>query len=205
MKPTGRWEDGFGWDEKNKYLPRDDSFIWQIACAELCGWGHYRMIGRSYIHKDEADFEAWLKWAAAHRTRLRQDCRPERTEERIFSSSRTGICMRQPRMAQPPRAELSCANTSSPKITRSSASSSCSPALIFLLVGGALALLVRMQLGWPHAEIPILRRLVSRTTAAAHVARVLQHALQHARLGDDLLRHHPVPDRGVRQLPDSAA
>ncbi len=64
---AGRWEDGFGWDEKNKeYLPRDDSFIWQIACAELCGWGHYRMIGRSYIHKDEADFEAWLKWAAAH-------------------------------------------------------------------------------------------------------------------------------------------
>lgn len=29
--------------------------------------------------------------------------------------------------------------------------------LIFLLVGGGLALLVRIQLGWPHAEIPILR------------------------------------------------
>src|SRR5262245_23554101 len=29
--------------------------------------------------------------------------------------------------------------------------------LIFLLVGGGLALLVRIQLAWPHAEIPILR------------------------------------------------
>jgi cytochrome c oxidase subunit 1 len=31
--------------------------------------------------------------------------------------------------------------------------------LIFLLIGGLLAMLVRIQLGWPHAEIPILGRL----------------------------------------------
>ncbi len=31
--------------------------------------------------------------------------------------------------------------------------------LIMLLVGGTLALLVRIQLGWPHAEIPILGKL----------------------------------------------
>src|SRR5437870_588830 len=28
--------------------------------------------------------------------------------------------------------------------------------LIFLLIGGGLAMLVRIQLGWPHADIPIL-------------------------------------------------
>src|SRR5712664_1557197 len=28
--------------------------------------------------------------------------------------------------------------------------------LIFLLIGGLLAMLVRIQLGWPHATIPIL-------------------------------------------------
>src|SRR5262245_35812225 len=28
--------------------------------------------------------------------------------------------------------------------------------LIFLVVGGGLALLVRVQLAWPHAEIPLL-------------------------------------------------
>src|SRR5262249_19785371 len=30
--------------------------------------------------------------------------------------------------------------------------------LIFLLIGGALALLVRLQLGWPSATIPIIGR-----------------------------------------------
>ena len=33
-------------------------------------------------------------------------------------------------------------------------------ALIFLVIGGTLALLVRMQLGWPHADIADPRRLV---------------------------------------------
>src|SRR5256714_4508263 len=32
--------------------------------------------------------------------------------------------------------------------------------LIFLFIGGALALMVRTQLGWPHSEIPILGRLL---------------------------------------------
>src|SRR5438094_10117778 len=29
--------------------------------------------------------------------------------------------------------------------------------LIFLAIGGILALMVRMQLGWPHGELPIFR------------------------------------------------
>ena len=32
--------------------------------------------------------------------------------------------------------------------------------LIFLAIGGTLAMLVRLQLGWPHADIPILGRLL---------------------------------------------
>src|SRR5260370_13341223 len=31
--------------------------------------------------------------------------------------------------------------------------------LIFLAIGGTLAMLVRIQLGWPHSEIPILGKL----------------------------------------------
>ena len=46
--------------------PTDPEMVWEIACAELCGWGHYRMIGRAFIHDTEADFLAWLNWAAAH-------------------------------------------------------------------------------------------------------------------------------------------
>jgi cytochrome c oxidase subunit 2 len=36
---------------------------WDLVCAELCGWGHYKMIGRLYVHKDKADYDAWLEQA----------------------------------------------------------------------------------------------------------------------------------------------
>jgi len=32
----------------------------EIACAQLCGLGHYRMKGMYYVHT-KADFEAWLR------------------------------------------------------------------------------------------------------------------------------------------------
>jgi cytochrome c oxidase subunit 2 len=53
------WEDGGGYDRKTGE-PKDRHLIWDIACAELCGWGHYRMIGRVYVHEDQADFMRWL-------------------------------------------------------------------------------------------------------------------------------------------------
>jgi cytochrome c oxidase subunit 2 len=45
---TGRWREP----------PKEKD--WELACAELCGGGHYRMRGRLYVHPDEADFRAWL-------------------------------------------------------------------------------------------------------------------------------------------------
>jgi cytochrome c oxidase subunit II len=39
-----------------------DTKHWEIACAELCGGGHYRMRGRLYVHETKADYEAWLKY-----------------------------------------------------------------------------------------------------------------------------------------------
>jgi cytochrome c oxidase subunit 2 len=47
---------------------RDHAQVWDIPCAELCGWGHYRMIGRIYVHPDRAQFMDWLNGAdkAAH-------------------------------------------------------------------------------------------------------------------------------------------
>jgi cytochrome c oxidase subunit II len=41
----------------------DKDLVYDIPCAELCGWGHYRMIGRVYVHKDKDDFLDWLKAA----------------------------------------------------------------------------------------------------------------------------------------------
>lgn len=55
------WQDGGGHDDKGQ--PKDVHKVWEIACAELCGWGHYRMIGKVFVHETAEDFGAWLKEA----------------------------------------------------------------------------------------------------------------------------------------------
>ena len=63
------------WDaDKKRYVDginpdtgKDDpTFIYDLPCAELCGWGHYRMIGRVYIHENQNDFTKWLIRAEEH-------------------------------------------------------------------------------------------------------------------------------------------
>jgi cytochrome c oxidase subunit 2 len=63
---TKRWEDGYN-PETKKF--GDTGFIWELACAELCGWGHSRMVGRIYVHENQEDFLAWLKHAEAESNR----------------------------------------------------------------------------------------------------------------------------------------
>jgi cytochrome c oxidase subunit II len=41
---------------------------WEIACAELCGGGHYTMRGRLFVHESKADYEAWLKYTKDNET-----------------------------------------------------------------------------------------------------------------------------------------
>jgi cytochrome c oxidase subunit 2 len=38
---------------------------WELACAELCGWGHSKMQGRLFVHKDQQDYERWLQQVTA--------------------------------------------------------------------------------------------------------------------------------------------
>ena len=46
-------------DAANKQIPGQTN-IWEIPCAELCGWGHGRMIGRVYVHDSKENFFNWL-------------------------------------------------------------------------------------------------------------------------------------------------
>jgi cytochrome c oxidase subunit 2 len=63
-RPFGdRWLDGGGLDDRGE--PKDRAEVWEIACAELCGWGHSKMVGRLYVHETKEDFLAWLKHAQA--------------------------------------------------------------------------------------------------------------------------------------------
>lgn len=44
-------------DDGNKQIP---DRVWEIPCAELCGWGHGRMIGRVFVHEKQEHFFRWL-------------------------------------------------------------------------------------------------------------------------------------------------
>jgi cytochrome c oxidase subunit 2 len=60
------WQDGLGRNEKGE--PNDPHYVWELACAELCGWGHFMMQGRLYVHETREDYEAWLAEAAKHQS-----------------------------------------------------------------------------------------------------------------------------------------
>jgi len=63
---TGKWEDGYDF-KKNTWENRAQ--IWELVCAELCGWGHYKMQGRLYVHETKEDFLEWLKHAEEEQRR----------------------------------------------------------------------------------------------------------------------------------------
>jgi cytochrome c oxidase subunit 2 len=51
------WVDGY---DPQKQETGHNTQVWDLACAELCGWGHYKMQGRLFVHKDKADYLKWL-------------------------------------------------------------------------------------------------------------------------------------------------
>jgi cytochrome c oxidase subunit 2 len=61
QSPPAKWVDGYDADHDQL---NESTRVWELACAELCGWGHYKMQGRLYVHQKRGDFEAWLQDAA---------------------------------------------------------------------------------------------------------------------------------------------
>jgi cytochrome c oxidase subunit 2 len=58
---TRIWQDGIDVEARPGGPPDPSNYRWEIACAELCGWGHHRMIGRVYVHENREAFITWLK------------------------------------------------------------------------------------------------------------------------------------------------
>jgi cytochrome c oxidase subunit 2 len=44
----------------------DRAGAYQIACAQLCGVGHYTMRGNMVVEADQAAFDAWLAKQGQH-------------------------------------------------------------------------------------------------------------------------------------------
>lgn len=50
-------------------LECDRAGRFELACAEICGWGHYRMRGVVVVHETRAEFESWRTSRLADRGR----------------------------------------------------------------------------------------------------------------------------------------
>jgi cytochrome c oxidase subunit 2 len=43
------------------WFDSDTAGKYELVCAELCGWGHYKMRGNVTVHETEEEFQKWLK------------------------------------------------------------------------------------------------------------------------------------------------
>ena len=51
------------------WFDTDQAGKYELACAELCGWGHYKMRGMVTVHATRAEFDAWAASAAQEQAR----------------------------------------------------------------------------------------------------------------------------------------
>ena len=45
------------------WFDADQAGHYELVCAELCGWGHYKMRGNVTVHATQADFDDWMRTA----------------------------------------------------------------------------------------------------------------------------------------------
>jgi cytochrome c oxidase subunit II len=43
------------------WFDSDTAGRYELACAELCGWGHYKMKGNVTVHASQAEYDDWMR------------------------------------------------------------------------------------------------------------------------------------------------
>ena len=51
------------------WFDTDQPGHYELVCAELCGWGHYKMRGNVTVHASQREFEEWMQSALKEQTR----------------------------------------------------------------------------------------------------------------------------------------
>ncbi len=51
------------------WFDADQAGQYDLACAELCGWGHYKMRGNVTVHASQAEFDEWMMSAVREQGR----------------------------------------------------------------------------------------------------------------------------------------
>jgi cytochrome c oxidase subunit 2 len=61
------------------WFDADTEGAYELVCAELCGWGHYKMRGRVTVHETEAEYQKWIgdKLAEQNRSQLTMASGPQ--------------------------------------------------------------------------------------------------------------------------------
>jgi cytochrome c oxidase subunit 2 len=53
------------------WFDSDQSGQFELVCAELCGWGHYKMRSKVTVHETQSQFDDWM------RNQLREQARDQ--------------------------------------------------------------------------------------------------------------------------------
>ncbi len=75
MPHQGEWIDGARL-VGDRWTTNDPSQIYDLVCTQYCGTRHSLMRGKVYVHKDKADFLAWLRAAQANDHRTQPESAP---------------------------------------------------------------------------------------------------------------------------------
>jgi cytochrome c oxidase subunit 2 len=61
------------------WFDADEAGQYELVCAELCGWGHYKMRGQVMVHETDEDLQKWIddKLAEQNRSQLTMTSGPE--------------------------------------------------------------------------------------------------------------------------------
>jgi cytochrome c oxidase subunit II len=51
------------------WFDSDRAGQFELVCAELCGWGHYKMRGKVTVHENQSEFDQWRDKALAEQNR----------------------------------------------------------------------------------------------------------------------------------------
>lgn len=51
------------------WFDADQAGHYELVCAELCGWGHYKMRSNVTVHETQSDFDEWLRNALLEQQR----------------------------------------------------------------------------------------------------------------------------------------
>jgi len=51
------------------WFDADKAGHYELVCAELCGWGHYKMRGDVTVHASQAEFDEWMRTAIGEQNR----------------------------------------------------------------------------------------------------------------------------------------